>query len=153
MAHASSSSDMVTMTPQTTTMTIYKAPTQSPKRNKKRKAEDEAEADDEDEDEYDDEDEDEDEDEDCHNAFMCGYLNGLAGCPPNKESMTMYLNKKMLRDENKYLKAENGTLKHTMQALIAVNIDKELRLDALKGAMNALIAADSSKPTAAMHNP
>ena len=129
-------------------MTVYKAPTPSPKPNKKRKAEDEAEAeaDNEDEDEYDDadEDEDEDEDEDSHNAFMCGYLNGLAGCPPNKESMTMYLNKKMLRDDNKYLKAENGTLKHTMQALIAVNIDKELRLDALKGAMNALIAADSS---------
>ena len=136
MAHASSSSDIVTMTPQTTAMTIYKAPSQSPKRNKKRKAEDEAEA------EADDEDE--DEDEDSHNAFMCGYLNGLAGCPPNKKTMTIFLNKKMLRDENKYLKAENGTLKHAMQALIAVNIDKELRLNALKAAMNALIAADSS---------
>ena len=136
MAHASSSSDIVAMTPQTTTMTIYKAPTQSPKRDKKRNAEDEAEA------EADDEDE--DEDEDSHNAFMCGYLNGLAGCPPNKKTMTIFLNKKMLRDENKYLKAENGTLKHAMQALIAVNIDKELRLNALKGAMNALIAADSS---------
>ena len=140
MAHASSSSDIVAMTPQTTTMTIYKAPTQLPKRDKKRKAEDEAEAEADDEDE----DEAEDDDEDSHNAFMCGYLNGLAGCPPNKKTMTIFLNKKMLRDENKYLKAENGTLKHAMQALIAVNIDKELRLNALKGAMNALIAADSS---------